>query len=395
MKIRVLSRGLRSVIGRLRFMKTRLVRSWCLLTAILLFLAMASSLLAAGHEHATAETDHKHHVHIHSYGPYCGLYCLYTLIRATGKDIDFRDLLRPEYISSEKGSTLPQLKKAVEDNGMYAEVVEKLTSLELRHSPYPIILHTKSGVDRDEYDHVELFLGTRKGKARLCDPPEPIRSVPLAELAPRWGGAGLIVSPHPVDLRIIFAPARKLSMIFLVIAMAAISTVYWVRQRWFVAAKISCRRFVRRSVAQGAGFAIAALLCGMICHVANDEGFLANPNATASIQQAHLGNFIPKIGEKKVHRLLDGDAVFVDARLTCDFDVGHLEGAISIPVEADDTKRRKATAEIRKDAAVVVYCQSASCRFAEKVAVKLISDGFSNISIFKGGWNEWVAKNDK
>ena len=42
-----------------------------------------------------------------------------------------------------------------------------------------------------------------------------------------------------------------------------------------------------------------------------------------------------------------------------------------------------------------MYCQSAGCKYAEIVAIKLIDDGFSNISIFKGGWVEWAAKNGK
>jgi hypothetical protein len=28
------------------------------------------------------------------------------------------------------------------------------------------------------------------------------------------------------------------------------------------------------------------------------------------------------------------------------------------------------------------------------VAIKLMEDGFSNMSIFKGGWREWAAKGD-
>jgi rhodanese-related sulfurtransferase len=70
-----------------------------------------------------------------------------------------------------------------------------------------------------------------------------------------------------------------------------------------------------------------------------------------------------------------------------------LKGAISVPVDANDVERRKATARMSKDARIVLYCQSAGCKFAETVAVKLVDDGFSNTSIFRGGWAEWVAKN--
>ena len=42
-----------------------------------------------------------------------------------------------------------------------------------------------------------------------------------------------------------------------------------------------------------------------------------------------------------------------------------------------------------------MYCQSSACKYAEIVAIKLKDDGYSNISIYKGGWAEWVAKNGK
>ena len=41
---------------------------------------------------------------------------------------------------------------------------------------------------------------------------------------------------------------------------------------------------------------------------------------------------------------------------------------------------------------IVLYCQRAGCKFAERVGVKLIDDGFTNLTIFKGGWMEWTAK---
>lgn len=74
---------------------------------------------------------------------------------------------------------------------------------------------------------------------------------------------------------------------------------------------------------------------------------------------------------------------------------GHLEGAINVPVNASDDERRKAMAHIDKKARIVVYCQTSGCGFAEKVAIELISDGFSNVSLFKGSWHKLAAKSDE
>jgi len=310
-------------------------------------------------------------------------------------DIDSRQLLKPEYIGSHKGSSLAELQKAAQDNGLYAAPVEKLTSRELHRSPYPVILHVKSSADKKDYDHYELFLGTQNGQARLCDPPGPVRLVPFYELAPRWNGTGLMVSKNPIDLGVVFAPARKRLLIRSAIAVMAILIVRWGRRRWLPpTAKISRPRLFGLSAAQGAGLALLALLSGMVYHFVNDEGFLAHPNATASIEQAHLSDFIPRVSRKQARQLLNDNAVFIDARLKDDFKAGHLEGAINIPVDVSDDERRKAMAGIAKNARIVVYCQSSGCKFAEKVAIKLMSDGFDNVSLSKGGWREWAGKKD-
>ncbi|MHC4159099.1 MAG: rhodanese-like domain-containing protein [Planctomycetota bacterium] len=365
-----------------------------LILAVLLEPVIANNTIAVKEQ--TRKTVNSSAKQCRSSGAYCGIYCLYTVMKLSSMDVKPAELLKPEYIGSPRGSSLAELKKAAEDHGMYAAPVGKLTSRELRKSPYPVILHVKSAADKKQYDHYELFLKTKNGQAKLCDPPQPPRVVPFYQLAPRWDGTGLIVSTDPIDLAIIFAPARKRFAIYAAIAVVVILGLRWGRRRWLTSATMmSRRRLFGLSIAQGTGLAIAALLCGMAYHFVNDEGFLAHANATDSIQQAHLGNFLPKVSEEEVRRLLNSNTIFVDARSNGDFEAGHLEGAINVPVNAGDDERSKAMADIAKDAHILVYCQTSGCWFAEKVAIKLISDGFSNISLFKGDWRKLAAKSNE
>ncbi|MHC4397411.1 MAG: rhodanese-like domain-containing protein [Planctomycetota bacterium] len=365
-------------------------RCFLLFVCILVSLAAGKSLAADKNKQNEAENASVSPRPSH---PHCGLYCIYTAMKLAGKEIDFRELVKPEYLGSRKGSSLGELKKAAEDNGLYAESVTRLNSRILAKSVYPIILHVKSGPDSKDYDHFELFLGAGEGKAKIFNPPEPVKAVPFYELAPRWNGTGLIVSAEPIDLGTVFASARKRLLLYTVVGITVIAILHWARRRWPLATLVNSRsKLFGLSIVQTAGFGILALLIGMVYHFANDEGFLAHANATTSVQQAHLGNFIPKVSKNKVERLLGTDTVFIDARLARDFKAGHMEGAISVPVDANDTERHKATAGIGKDAPIVIYCQSAGCKYAEKVTIKLKGDGFTNISIFKGGWNEWKGE---
>jgi len=326
---------------------------------------------------------------------YCGLYCLYAVMRLAGKQTDFLELTKPDYVGSPSGSSLAELKKAAEDHGLYAIPVGKLTDRELHNCRHPIILHVKPGLQSQLYTHYELFLGTENGQAKLFDPPNPVRLVPFRELAPRWDGNGLIISAEPIDLSSVFGPTRKRLIMYAAAAIAVILALHWAKRLLPETLLNSRIKLMGLSITQAAGFAILALFVGMFYHFADDEGLLANAKATSAIQQAHAANFIPKIGERKVHKLLGSDAVFIDARFARDYKAGHLEGAISVPVDANDVELQKVTADIPKDSRIVMYCQSSGCKYAEIVAIKLIKDDYSNISIFRGGWAEWKAKNGK
>ena len=174
-----------------------------IILALFLEPAFAENTIASKQPPKTVNPSSKHR---RSSGVYCGIYCLYAVMKLSNIDVNCGKLLKPEYIGSPQGSSLAELKKAAEDNGLHAAAVSKLTVKELRQSPYPVILHVKSAPDKKQYDHYELFLKTKDGQALLYDPPQPARLVPFYQLAPRWDGIGLIVSPQPIDLALFSPP---------------------------------------------------------------------------------------------------------------------------------------------------------------------------------------------
>jgi len=326
--------------------------------------------------------------------PYCGLYCLYSVMRLAGHKIEFQDLVKPEYIGSRKGTSVAELKKAAEDNGLYAESLSRMSASVLEHSEYPIILHVKPGFEAEGYTHFELFLSTENGKARLFDPPQSPQLVSFSELLPRWDGTGLVVSGKPINVGHLLAPARRRLLVYCAAGIVIIILCHWAERRWFPKTQRAPRtQLVGFSMLQGTSLGLATLLAAFIYNFADAGGLLTHPEAASSIQQAHIGNFIPKIKTSRVKQLLNSDAVFIDARHARDFKIDHLDSAINIPVDANDATLRRTTTGMAKNANIVVYCQSAGCKFAEKIAVRLINEGFSDVSIFKGGWHEWEEKN--
>lgn len=82
----------------------------------------------------------------------------------------------------------------------------------------------------------------------------------------------------------------------------------------------------------------------------------------------------------------DNRPVLINALAREAFDDERIPGSISIPASyalrvADDL--------LAKDQAIVVYCASRSCTASPTLAQKLIDLGFSDVSDFAGGIEEW------
>ncbi|HNY79809.1 MAG: rhodanese-like domain-containing protein [Sedimentisphaerales bacterium] len=328
--------------------------------------------------------------------PFCGLYCTYAALSLTAQKIDFPELIKAEYFGSSQGSSILELQQAARDFGLSAEPAARLSASGLRNCPYRAILHVRSHPGSPKYDHYELFLGVEKGKAKLFNPPEAPRLVSFADLATQWDGKALFISDKPIDTDLILAADRQRLLRYAMIGVLAILLMHFGKRIWLsVIPPISRRWAMGLTVAEVAMLGLAALLCGGAFHFFRDGGLLANASATQALQKGHAMNFVPKVHEKKVQRLLGSDAIFIDARLASDYERGHLAGAISLPIDANDAMWEQTLAKIPQGQPIVTYCQSAGCKFAEKVSLRLIEEGCTDIALFKGGWAEWVAKHGR
>lgn len=96
---------------------------------------------------------------------------------------------------------------------------------------------------------------------------------------------------------------------------------------------------------------------------------------------------------KQVKPLLEaGRIVLVDSRPKSAFDLGHIPGAVSLPSTAPLTELQAFAAKHPKDTALVVYCNSTTCRSSQQLAQQLISLGkFHNVSEMPGGYAEYTV----
>jgi rhodanese-related sulfurtransferase len=84
--------------------------------------------------------------------------------------------------------------------------------------------------------------------------------------------------------------------------------------------------------------------------------------------------------------------VFVDARSPEPFEVGHIRGAINLPVAAFAKDYGGAAAgELRKAELLVCYCETISCDEGARLTQALFAGGYPNVALMFEGWEAWKS----
>lgn len=323
-------------------------------------------------------------------GPYCGVYSLWSCLNALDVKSDPKELALVDYIGSHQGSSAAELMKAAEHCGVYAKGFTQLTLADLERSDSPMVLHMRGNWMDQTYNHWVGFLGIERNRVRLFDPPHPINTVSYAELLANWDGFALVVSTSPIDNSLVYA--ARVDYAIKVIALLCI--VYLFRlllkgsekdcfgQGW----QLHCRRLGRQAVSLVA----VAAAWGVGYHSLAEIGFLRNPTAVAEVTRRYYSADIPEQTLTEMKSLVEkGGCVIVNARRTEDFRGGAIPGAISIPVSSTLPERQQALRGISPSSPIIVYCQSARCRYSDGVAAFLKFNGYTNLSIYRGGYHEW------
>ncbi len=86
-------------------------------------------------------------------------------------------------------------------------------------------------------------------------------------------------------------------------------------------------------------------------------------------------------------------ALILDARPSVFFENGHVPGALNLARDdfAQDYRRLAGVLQAAHDKPIIVYCSGGDCHDSRLVANALLSLGFSNVSVFTGGWDAWSA----
>ncbi|MEW6456874.1 MAG: rhodanese-like domain-containing protein [Acidobacteriota bacterium] len=85
-----------------------------------------------------------------------------------------------------------------------------------------------------------------------------------------------------------------------------------------------------------------------------------------------------------------GGYLFVDARSELVFKLGHIKGAVNLPVSEFSKMIGEFEKNHPKDTKIIVYCSGSSCASSYTLANYLINRDYTSVEVFFGGWNSWV-----
>jgi rhodanese-related sulfurtransferase len=89
-------------------------------------------------------------------------------------------------------------------------------------------------------------------------------------------------------------------------------------------------------------------------------------------------------------RVGDAATIILDARVPEQYEAGHLPRARNLPVGEVDPRLVAYASLLTMQTPILVYCGGADCGDALELAVKLRALGFEDLTLYPGGYAEWI-----
>ncbi len=96
------------------------------------------------------------------------------------------------------------------------------------------------------------------------------------------------------------------------------------------------------------------------------------------------------VSTKRAKSLMNQGATFVDVRRATDYQSSHIQWAIHLDLKLDLTED-SLLAVVKKNQAVVIYCNGDMCQRSALASKKSITWGWQKVYYYRGGFPDWKA----
>jgi len=144
---------------------------------------------------------------------------------------------------------------------------------------------------------------------------------------------------------------------------------------------------MRRAILQMMALVLLGTAVGLAYNAASPKGIPVKGGKQAILAQQ--GTRMLTTDEVKFFREQPG-TVLLDARSSEEYELGHITGAASLPLDKFDQAFPSLQAELQKAQIIIVYCSGGSCGTSEELAKKLQEKGIRNLAVDTGGLPGWI-----
>lgn len=144
------------------------------------------------------------------------------------------------------------------------------------------------------------------------------------------------------------------------------------------------------SLSTGALLLCAILACGAHSQAESNTAVRSPQNRQTLAPRAEATpqpDGVRLVTVEELNRLIaQGGAVALDVRGSVEFELGHIRGAVAMPLGLVAAR----AAELPKDKLIVPYCACSAEQISARAVQELKKQGFENTAALVGGWDAWV-----
>ncbi len=152
---------------------------------------------------------------------------------------------------------------------------------------------------------------------------------------------------------------------------------------------------LKRAAAQAVVVIIIGFVVAFVGNALSVNGI--NPfRKVAVVPMVDNGNSVEKEGIRvisleRMQAIVESGGLVIDARTPGEYEEGHLPFAVLLDYYEMARYFDEVLALITHEQEITLYCTGPTCEDSELLARELYAMGYTNLLIFSGGYDEWVA----
>jgi rhodanese-related sulfurtransferase len=341
-----------------------------------------------------AEFDRSSYLRSRNNSSHCGIYALAGLYALQGEWVPVSELFdnarENDELLGPHGTSAGGMISDLRKRGFHASVVNKmgLGFLDLLNAP--AILHFGQSYQAEGTSHWVLFLGkTSVGEYRILDLPRGESAVDGPLLLSYWSGSAIVASKGEDGISSLVLRHRIIQV-----------TKYFA----YIAIPMCCLIGFSTTMNKQKRKTLVLHIFGPIL-LATLMSTAWHSYAKASPARSRIAGAVVRhksniTVERQLPRctcdvLLESNVTIVDCRLPGAFEIGHITGAINLPVDASLGELRDVVLGLDANSTIICYCLSENCQWADRVAGLLHDIGAHKCFVLDRGWIgylEWLNK---